>query len=257
MLQRGIKPDYYTFNTVLRCVRDCGFGDLQTMQMVLKQILSERRSLNIEGQNKTQIKLEGKTHDPQQQFPDNSDTNDSTLITTPEQPQQSTLQVTTDATTLEIPNLLLPQPHLGSLISISEITCPNDRFLLLGGLTGFLDLMKQYGVTPSIETFTTMLEVIPPTNAAEKQLISFIRKIGLKSDIDFFNILIKKRSMRFDYEGAKEVLSMIRTAGLNPDIVTYGVLALGCCTAVESRELLQQMQANGIRFSYDFFFKKF
>jgi len=107
--------------------------------------------------------------------------------------------------------------------------------------------MKQHNITPNIETFTTMLEVIPPTNSAEKQLLTFVRKIGLKADIDFFNILIKKRSMRFDYESAREVLTMIRTAGLRPDIVTYGVLALGCRTQEEARELLQQMKEAGIK----------
>ncbi|XP_030372200.1 pentatricopeptide repeat-containing protein 1, mitochondrial [Scaptodrosophila lebanonensis] len=234
MLQRGITPDYYTFNAVLRCVRDCGLGDLDSMQQVLEEIAPGIAS-------NAQLKNE----DTNKYLPSEASTIESLPVTSSNTTPQ--IEVSTAATDLEIPNLLLPHPHLGSLVALSEITRPHERFLLLGGLTGFLDLMKAHNITPDIETFTTMLEVIPPTNAAEKQLLTFVRKIGLKADIDFFNILIKKRSMRFDYESAREVLTMIRTAGFHPDIVTYGVLALGCRTQEEARELMQQMQAAGIR----------
>lgn len=227
MLHSGIQPDFYSFHTILRCVRDCGIGDLESMKETIKQIAP------------------GALRTTPQDLQNDATNAMSSLaiasIPTGEDP------VTTSEEQLELPNLLLPQPQLGSLVALSEITRPHEKFLLLRGLTGFLELMKQHKVTPNIQCFTTMLEVIPPTNAAEKQLLSFVRKIGLKADIDFFNILIKKRSMRFDYESASEVLNMIRTAGLRPDIVTYGVLALGCRTQEEARELLNQMQSAGIR----------
>ncbi|KAH8324024.1 hypothetical protein KR074_007412 [Drosophila pseudoananassae] len=228
MLQQRISPDYYSFNAMLRCVRDCGFGDLDAMREVLEQIAPSA------AKQKRVMQL------------DDGEKSDLPSVAAGESiPAQ--IEVATTASELELPNLLLPSPHLGSLVALEEVTRPHERFLLLGGLTGFLELMKQHQITPDIETFTTMLEVIPPTHAAEKQLLAFVRKIGLKVDIDFFNILIKKRSMRFDYESAKEVLSMIRTAGLRPDIVTYGVLALGCRTQEEARELLQQMQVAGVK----------
>lgn len=40
---------------------------------------------------------------------------------------------------------------------------------------------------------------------------------------------------------------MIRTARLEPDIVTYGVLALGCKTIEEATELMEEMKQNYIR----------
>jgi len=228
MLQSGISPDYYSFNAMLRCARDCGFGDLDSMREVLAQIAPAAAS------RKPILQLEEGQKDDLRSISQNNNS----------LPAQ--IEVSTTASELELPNLLLPRPHLGSLVALEEVTRPHERFLLLGGLTGFLEHMKQHNITPNIETFTTMLEVIPPTNSAEKQLLTFVRKIGLKADIDFFNILIKKRSMRFDYESAREVLTMIRTAGLRPDIVTYGVLALGCRTQEEARELLQQMKEAGI-----------
>lgn len=147
----------------------------------------------------------------------------------------------------ETPNLLQVRPHLGSLVEISEITKPEERLLLLGGFAGFMQEMKNVNVTPGIETFTALLEVIPPTNSSEKQLLALVKKIGLKADIDFFNILMKKRAMRFDYEASKEVLQMIKISKLEPDIVTYGVQSLTCRTQEDARELLQEMKSKGIR----------
>ncbi|KAH8278303.1 hypothetical protein KR044_010621, partial [Drosophila immigrans] len=221
MLKLRITPDYYSFNAMLRCVRDCGFGDRESIQKVFHQIASgEQRKPEIAPKNGNSLTI----------------ALNAAEITLANEPVSA-----------ELPNLLLPGGQLGDLVALTEVTRPHERFLLLGGLSGYLDLMLFYKITPDIKSFTTMLEVIPPTNAAEKQLLSFVRKIGLKADIDFFNILIKKRSMRFDYESAREVLAMIRTTGLKPDIVTYGVLALGCNTQEQARELLQQMQAAGIR----------
>ena len=237
MLQLGIRPDYYTFSTVLRCVRDTGFGDLQSMQLVLEEILSKQKTVSLRTHAKTDTLLLDEKQASNEIVPSASIGEN---------------QLSTQFQNLEIPNLLALQPHLGSMVSLSEIQRPYERFLLLGGLTGFLDLMKQNNVTPDIKMFTLMLEVVPHTIAAEKQILTFIRKIGLKADIDFFNILIKKRSMRFDYDGAKEVLSMIRTAGLYPDIVTYGVLALGCQTQEAATELLQEMRNNDIRWVLTF-----
>ncbi|BFF99613.1 pentatricopeptide repeat-containing protein 1 mitochondrial [Drosophila madeirensis] len=229
MLRAGISPDYYSFNAMLRCARDCGFGTLESMREVLDQIApaaSEQEAAEqLEAGQKENLPME----------------------TSSAKSLADHIEVATTASELELPNLLLPRPHLGSLVALEEVTRPHERFLLLGGITGFLEHMKQHKITPDIQTFTTMLEVVPPTNAAEKQILTFVRKIGLKADIDFFNILIKKRSMRYDYESAREVLSMVRTAGLHPDIVTYGVLALGCRTQEEARELLLQMQEAGIK----------
>ncbi|KAH8365803.1 hypothetical protein KR093_004600 [Drosophila rubida] len=227
MQKLRVAPDCYTFNAMLRCVRDCGFGELESMHQVLEAIGASGEARSLERGSK----------------------NCNSLVVANNAAQVSELRMTpsTEQVALELPNLLLPGGRLGNMVALTEVTNPHERFLLLGGLTGYLDLMLFYKITPDIKSFSSMLEVIPPTNAAEKQLLSFVRKIGLKADIDFFNILIKKRSMRFDYESAREVLTMIRTTGLKPDIVTYGVLALGCRTKDEARELLQQMQAIDIR----------
>lgn len=220
MFQKRLTPDLYSFNLLLKCVRESGLGDLQSLEEVLTKILRPQN------ENKTKILLEGEKQ--------------IDLSNLPSVQKEEISQETS-------PNLISINPHLGTLVSLSEVKKPEDRLLLIGGASGFLKEMELAKITPDIKTFTQLLEVIPSTVASEKQLIATIRKIGIKCDIDFFNILIKKRSMRYDYESAREVLLMIKTAKLRPDIVTYGVLALSCQTQEEARELLQQMYEQGIR----------
>lgn len=220
MYQRKLRPDIYSFNLMLRCCRDTNFGDVESMEQVLQTIL-----LAKPGGSKEQIKLDAHSASDGQSV-------DSSL---------------TEAGTNAAPNLLALKPHLGNLISLSEVTKPEDKLLLLGGFSGFLETMKHFDVRPDLKTYTELVEVIPPTNVAEKRLIAQLKKHEIKCDVDFFNILMKKRSMRYDYEGAREVLDMIEKVKLDPDIVTYGVLSLGCQSEQEARALIQEMDEKGIK----------
>lgn len=248
MHKNRVVPDYYSFNLMLRCVRDTSIGDAETMEGVLRIIFDGSKDIPVIGSKQT-LQITGESNPDSESLEKHAEKKQLNPFSGNNIRIESNEQTIPDIVRpeFEAPDLLAKRPHLGSLIALEEVQQPHDRLLLLGGFSGFLMTMKEYGITPGIETFTALLEVIPPTNAAEKQLIQMIRKIGLKSDIDFFNILIKKRSMRFDYEGAREVLSMINTAGLYPDIVTYGVLALGCRTQDEARELIAEMKSKEIR----------
>lgn len=187
MHQRRMIPDVYSFNTILRCVRDCGIGDLITMEQVIQKILLDSRhtepatvSMNLD---------------------------DNVLMIKSSNQQENSIEIsktTKDGeSNADTPNLLSNLPHLGKMVALSEIRKPEDRLLLLGGISGFLREMELTKAEPDIKTFSELIEVIPPTNAAEKKIIAIIRRRGVKCDIDFFNMLIKKRSMRFDYVGAK------------------------------------------------------
>ncbi|XP_058461206.1 pentatricopeptide repeat-containing protein 1, mitochondrial [Malaya genurostris] len=221
-------PDIYSFNLLLRCVRDCNIGDLETTEQVIEQIISHSGMPLLHQDSSNPTLLGDGT------VPSSIETQIVNVVKEPAAPEGA-------------PNLLSRTPHLGSLIGLGEIKKPEDRLLILGGATSFLEEMEQAKIQPDIKTMTELMDVIPPTIVAEKQILSTIRRYGIKCDIDFFNILIKKRSMRFDYESAREVLTMIKTARLEPDIVTYGVLALGCRTQEEARSLLKEMDDAGIR----------
>lgn len=241
MYERRLLPDLYSFNLMLRCVRDCSVGDIDTMQEVISGILIRSK------QTDKQLTV----NDSRQLLIESNNVSDVGVTAT------TTKETTSDNEASEIenvvesvdqaPNLLSRYPHLGSLVMLNEVKKPEDRLLLLGGAKGLLNEMEKIKVAPNIKTFTALLDVIPPTNTAEHQIVETIRKCKIKCDVDFFNILIKKRSMRLDYEGARSVLDMIRVACLEPDIVTYGVLALGCTNVSEARDLLDEMEAKGVR----------
>uniref|UniRef100_A0AAG5D7T7 PROP1-like PPR domain-containing protein n=1 Tax=Anopheles atroparvus TaxID=41427 RepID=A0AAG5D7T7_ANOAO len=237
MHRMRIRPDRYSFNLLLRCVRDCQLGDLETTEQVIEQIM--RDSLG----NRKQKQLSEETGQQ------HSDTSVTELPSEDMANNVVTIrQELSDRVHHEgAPDLLSSDPHLGSLVKLGEVRKPEDRLLLLGGSSNVFAEMKRCGVEPDIRTVTEMLDVVPPTYAAEKHLLATIKQLKIRCDVDFFNILIKKRSMRFDYEGAREVLYMIEAANLEPDIVTYGVLALGCQTQDEAKSLLKMMQEADVR----------
>lgn len=183
-IEKNVKRDVYSYNLLLRSVRDCGLGDVETTKNTFDTILLVNKNLLIESS-------ELQPHS-------NSDV--------------SSIKVCEPETALENrPNLIAKVPHLGNIMSISEITKPEDRLLLIGGCSGFLINMQQNNCTPNIKTFTQLLDSIPATLAAEKELIVSMRKLNVKPDVDFYNMLIKKRSMRFEYELAKvcsEIIEM-------------------------------------------------
>lgn len=249
MRRRRMVPDIYSFNSMLRCVRDCGIGDLATMERLIGQILTESQPQRIgnDNENTMQLTAAAPTAD--------GDNNEKRILQIRDDQLPSSRKIDVKqcmedsaADSGDIaPNLLCKLPHLGHLVALSEVQRSEDRLLLCGGASGFLREMDAAKAEPDIKTFTQLIEVIPPTIAAEKKIIATVRRMAVKCDIDFFNVIIKKRSMRYDYDGAKEVLTMIQIADLKPDIVTYGVLALGCRTPTEADELLQEMYDKGVR----------
>ncbi|CAH1108103.1 unnamed protein product [Psylliodes chrysocephalus] len=224
VIQKNIKPSIYTFNLLVRSVRDCGLGDVEVTRNVIDSICNEQKLLS--GDSK---KLENKNELIESK---NTDTHLDQLVS-----KDSALSPTNCR-----PDLLAKVPHLGNIISLSEVIEAEHRLLLLGGFKGFLDTVKKFECTPDIKTFTQLLYCIPSTLAAEKELIAAMTRFKVKPDVDFYNMLIKKRSMRFEYESAKDVLNLMNKHNYMPDLVTYGVLAIGCKNKDEATELIEEMK---------------
>lgn len=140
---------------------------------------------------------------------------------------------------------------LGNMVDLREVRAPEQRLLLVGGFSGFLKTMENHKVPPDNKTFTMLLDNIPNTEAAETALLRAVQKAKIKPDIDFLNMLIKKRSMRFDYEKARSVLYMFDKYGYSPNIFTYGILALCCETLEDAQGLLDDMFDNGYRINIE------
>ncbi|GLV34789.1 uncharacterized protein CBL_09270 [Carabus blaptoides fortunei] len=220
--QKNITPNIFSFNLMLRCIRDCNLGDSEVMDNLLKS-----QEFQLLGTNNSACK---KLVQPNNQVESN---------------QESMIEGVTEYN--HAPNLMAAVPHLGNLIQLSEITKAEDRLLLVGGYSGFLKNMQHFKITPDIKTYTQLLDCIPSTLAAEKALLSTMKKAGIKPDVDFLNMLIKKRSMRFDYLNAKDVTNMFIQCKLRPDIISYGVLALGCQNKEQANSLLKEMKDAGYR----------
>lgn len=190
MYQQNLKPDIYSFNLMLRCCRDTQLGDVETTKEVIQTILlrnSEQKQENVD--NITPLLQSNSTEN----------TDNSIVEIVDKKPSDNIDKYS------YIPNLLAPRPHLGNLVEIQEIKKPEDRLILLGGFQGFLELMETFEVPPDLKTFSLLIEVIPGTRAAENILLRTIRKQKIKCDVDFFNLLMKKRAVRMDYYGSREV----------------------------------------------------
>lgn len=215
MLARRIRPTLFSYNLMLRCVRDCGLGDVEITKDVFERIVGKDSNVAA--------------------YLGESGTTELLLGSGDNEPPPTQL------TEINQPNLLAERPHLGNILSLTQITKPEDRLLLVGGFTGFLENLSHNECQPDIKTFTLFLDCIPNTLAAENQLLAAMKKYNVKPDVDFCNMLIKKRSMRFDYENARAVLKMLQNMGKLPNLMTYGVLALSCQTKQEAMELIEEM----------------
>lgn len=208
MYNKRIKPDLYTFNLMLKCVEECGIGDLETMRGVIAQIISQNKAaeknLKVCKSDKQLLEIQPKEEAKQNETDEDKDEIVDDELATTTDTEISDVQIAlARPTSGEAPNLLSKTPHLGSLVALKTVKLPEDRLLLLGGMDGFINEMDAAEVRPDIKTFTKMLNIIPSTRAAENKLIELVRKSSAPVDVDFFNMLIKKRSMRYDFEGAK------------------------------------------------------
>ncbi|KAL7291152.1 hypothetical protein TKK_0015069 [Trichogramma kaykai] len=120
-----------------------------------------------------------------------------------------------------------------------------NKLILFGGINGMLKRMKDDKITPDVKTLTYLMQLVPPSTSAENEIVKIAKASNVELDIDFYNMLIKKRGTRGARRDAKAVLDDIHRADLKPNIVTFGVLAISCQTAFECRELLKTMKSMG------------
>ncbi|XP_014206763.1 pentatricopeptide repeat-containing protein 1, mitochondrial [Copidosoma floridanum] len=241
MRKLRVPPDIFTYNLILRAIRDTNFGsDCSVSQLLLPSeecpaiitddnrpdlllyppVISSLPLKNIHKKATNQLLLDAPT----------SESTDS-------EPSEST-----DSMFSEKSVQILP-PTLANL-DLDAILKQN-KLILFGGVEGFLQKMKNDRITPNVKTVTYLIELVPDSVAAEDAIIKYARSEKLQLDIDFYNMLIKKRALRGATKDAKKVLDDIHRADLRPNIVTYGVMALACNSTSQSKDLLAAMKATG------------
>lgn len=196
---RQMLPDIYSFNLMLRCTRDCAIGDIGEMRKVIGRILkSSQESVRLKSNKNNTLLIEAK---PSTVI--NKNLHNSPEVADNSESSSTSNKLVTKDVCDQMPNLLAKLPHLGSIVQLSMVNSAKDRLMLLGGFSGFINEMEKAGVWPNVKTFAQMLETIPSTRDAENELIERIRKMRVWCDTDFFNLLMKRRILRRDYEGAK------------------------------------------------------
>ncbi|XP_046753547.1 pentatricopeptide repeat-containing protein 1, mitochondrial [Diprion similis] len=228
---RKLKPDIYTYNLLLRSARDCKLGNLKVEDLVAFPETKKSEPAMIAYVDRTNLLA----HPPQvgQLIPLIDDSNNTELLAdietklTPE----SAIAKTND-----------PLPLTNIQSSSSQM-----NLLLMGGIGNFISQMENDKVKADIKTITYLMELVPGSELAEKSVINYAKSVGVELDVDFYNLLIKKKSFRFDYQNALKVLSMMEQDNLQPNIMTWGVLALTCTTPAQVRELFEGMELSGHR----------
>lgn len=205
VVDKKLQPNIFIYNTFLRTIRDCGLGDIEITKDVFKQIIpSNNVQLLLNSSVESNTKPVTDTNDSDNQINETIINEEEKLKNAVSEVKENHIGIMSDHSSCTIrPNLMSTVPHLGNLISLSEVKNPEDRLLLVGGFKGFLDNMYQHKCKPDIKTFTQLLASIPGSLAAEQELLAALKKHNVKPDIDFYNMLMYKRSRRTDYEGAK------------------------------------------------------
>ncbi|GFW39179.1 pentatricopeptide repeat-containing protein 1, mitochondrial [Trichonephila clavipes] len=283
MKERRCLPNLFTFNLLLRAVRDCDVGPKEISCLLLqhwsnysrrpygfkvKKTLPKKNILLLENtemnqiESNSQVSVNDQTekghltegfsvseidHNAQKS---NKRIEQDSNYHLPET-KNIFLQNKTETSVInkignEVPSVLHARPiNCAEVTDIGDIKTPCDRLALIGGAENILIDMKKNKVKPNIKTFTLLLESLPSSTEAEDQLIALLDVYGVKPDIGFFNMLIKKRNFRFDYAAALEVLALVNKWSLSPDIVTYGVLAVGCITHRKATVFINDMRKLG------------
>lgn len=100
------------------------------------------------------------------------------------------------------PNLLQVPPSIGFLFPLEQVERPDQRLLILGGLSGLLHEFKKYNVTLTLDTIIDLLEIVPNTFVAHQKVITLVNKHSIKPDLQIFNILLTKNCQTQNFQNA-------------------------------------------------------
>lgn len=202
---RNLKPDIFTYNLLLRSARDCKLGKFNVRDLLVSPS-PEVPPAEITYSDR--INLLAYPPVLSQTMPLISDSKKCT-----DTDSDDNLQHTRESTELVAVNKSdsMLEPAVESTDTVPDVylesSSPEKNLILMGGFNNFIDQMKKDNVQPDIKTITFLMELVPSTESAEKAVLKYAKAMGVQLDIDFYNLLIRKRSFRFDYDSAQVRLS--------------------------------------------------
>ncbi|KPJ12301.1 Pentatricopeptide repeat-containing protein 1 [Papilio machaon] len=242
MLSMREKPNVYTFNLMLKCVKDCNLGskdDIKTLiEAIQEQVMIDLSRVNrIQIESNKNVKCIENSILENQKIEKNSiaqtcdesidnheevDSEDQNFVPSGGTSKEITILKNQNSITLlpkeynktqsekrTVPNLLSKFLQLNQVLSLQEVETLQEKFAIVGGQEDFLKEMEALSVKPDVKTFTQMLPLIDESRECEIQIIEKMKSLNVKPDIDFYNMLIKKRCLRMDYDGAFLIKELI------------------------------------------------
>lgn len=110
------------------------------------------------------------------------------------------------------PNLLRDPPYIGYLVQLEQVERPDQRLLMLGGLSKFLHDFNAYDIRPTLETIIGLLEVVPNTFVAHQKVIGLLKKHLIQPDTRLFNVLLQKNCESQNFRNAMVSSKRCQTA---------------------------------------------
>lgn len=241
MRRKRVNPDLICYNLMLGVAIDCGLGDKRFFDDVLINCLAEENRHKLKnpaiGEQKGLIGDGSVKEDKRWE----RDIEGSELKIV-ESREKAGLVKTKDNN-----SLLEKRPRLENVVGITMLDNQENRLLLMGGAKGFIQQMLWEIVTPDIRTISQLLRLAPNTLQVENEILDMIPQLQIKTDIGFYNQLIKQRAFRMDYTLGINTLAQIQEDGLEPDIITFGCLAMCCRTRKDSLQLVKDIRNLGSR----------
>ncbi len=155
---------------------------------------------------------------------------------------------------MEVPNLLNPRArNLENVVSLKDTNLPSERFALIGGLPGILSHMKRDKLKPDSTTFALIAHVLPQSIEAETDLFHAMGTYNIKPTLEIFNVVIRRQAQRRDLQAAKKSVQHMSQQGIQPNIATFGNLALACYTQTDGQALLEDMMELSVQPTLDIF----
>lgn len=226
MLKMKEKPNIYSFNLMLKCVKDCNLG----LQTDIEELINDLQVQALLDKNTCTLQIEAAapcTKKAAKYITDNIPNehlqSDNIILDKSAWPSPQTKRESSETSAIEKsyeitmelvnlpakqkvertqPNLLSKVLLMQQVLGLKEIQTLQDKFAVIGGQEDFLKEMEVYSVKPDVKTFTQMLLLLDDTVETEMKLLSTIKDLDIRTDIDFYNMLIKKRCLRLDYESA-------------------------------------------------------
>lgn len=226
MLKMREKPNIYSFNLMLKCVKECELGTTEDVEeliaIIQEHVIPTTRVLGVvqnprienensftQTKNADSIETNNKDEDLSYEVADTSPNESSKKLSPIESKDTIDIEFVERKTVVisksqerTTPNFLSRTLQMQQVLALKEIHTIQDKFAVVGGQEDFLKEMEVYSVKPDIKTFTQMLPLLDNTKEAELQLLQNMKSLGILADIDFYNMLIKNRCLKSDYAGA-------------------------------------------------------